>query len=143
MKSICYYSLFFYRPSPFSFFCGTLLVPTSAFRLVAHLGRERFLVCAYMDGGTWYVSFHKNLVWVCNIVIVWLVTGLGRSLSIIEGLFKWTASASESEIFLCKSITILLCLLIRNTCPFNTYYFAKYYYNTFFIIQLLKNFTLN
>jgi hypothetical protein len=40
----------------------TLLVPTSAFRLVAHLGRERFLVCAYMDGGTWYVSFHKNLV---------------------------------------------------------------------------------
>ena len=30
-----------------------------------------------------------------------------------------------------QSITILLCLLIRNTCPFNTYYFAKYYYITF------------
>ena len=29
------------------------------------------------------------------------------------------------------SITILLCYLIRNTCPFNTWYFAKYYYNTF------------
>ena len=40
----------------------TLLVPTSALRLVAHLGRERFLVCAYMDGGTWYVSFHKNFI---------------------------------------------------------------------------------
>ena len=30
-----------------------------------------------------------------------------------------------------KSITILLCHLIRNTCPFITYYFAKYYYNDF------------
>ena len=32
-----------------------------------------------------------------------------------------------------QSITILLCLLIRNTCPFNTWYFAKYYYITFFV----------
>ena len=30
-----------------------------------------------------------------------------------------------------QSITILLCLLIRNTWSFKTYYFAKYYYNTF------------
>lgn len=28
MKSICHYSLFFYRPSPFSFFCGMLPSPT-------------------------------------------------------------------------------------------------------------------
>ena len=28
MKSICCYSLFFYRPSPFSFFCGMLPSPT-------------------------------------------------------------------------------------------------------------------
>ncbi len=27
-----------------------------------------------------------------------------------------------------QSITILLCQVLRNTCPFNTYYFAKYYY---------------
>ena len=27
MKSICHYSLFFYRPSPFSFFCGMLPSP--------------------------------------------------------------------------------------------------------------------
>ena len=30
-----------------------------------------------------------------------------------------------------QSIIVLLCLLIRNTCPFKTYFFAKYYYNTF------------
>ena len=34
------------------------------------------------------------------------------------------------KISLLQSITILLCHLIRNTCPFNTYYFAKYYYIT-------------
>ena len=26
-----------------------------------------------------------------------------------------------------QSITILLCQVLRNTCPFITYYFAKYY----------------
>ena len=30
-----------------------------------------------------------------------------------------------------QSIIVLLCHLIRNTCPFKTYFFAKYYYNTF------------
>ncbi len=37
-----------------------------------------------------------------------------------------------------QSITILLCHLIRNTCPINTYVFAKYYYNTFFITHTFK-----
>ena len=35
-----------------------ILVPTSAFRLVTHLGGERFLVFADMDSGTWYVALH-------------------------------------------------------------------------------------
>ena len=35
-----------------------ILVPTSAFRLVTHLGGEKFLVFADMDSGTWYVALH-------------------------------------------------------------------------------------